>query len=208
MINDYSWSQIVEYETHLQNPFYDKIWIQLFPTGGLDYFGISYLCGNHPTNKTYTKKQIYAAGHNGCSYTINPRDIINFFGKETVVLRNGFSAMGNSNFTAKLACGAIPVISNVRPQYLVNRNCPTIYCNIYPNPTKGIVYIECNDMLELIGSNTFSVTIFDVRGSVVLSELFKDKHTVSLNIEKLLPGEYCIKLESEGIMYKSQLILQ
>jgi len=194
---------------HLQNPYYDKVWIRLEPSGGNNYTGTAYLCGWHWSNRTYTKKIIIAADHNGCTYTVNPDDNINFFAKEFITLRKGFSALSGSDFTAKLSCGhIIQTYTNSSPYGSLKSDLITGSIIIYPNPTNNFLNIDCSSVLNNCDSNEIEISVYDTNGKKILSNNYKNMMIIQLNLEEFAPAEYYIKIQTESEDYFEKVIVQ
>jgi hypothetical protein len=71
----------------------------------------------------------------------------------------------------------------------------------YPNPTSGILFIECEDMLPII------IKIYDILGREVKTQNAKTK--TELDISHLPAGIYCVKVIVEGkIINNSKIVKQ
>jgi hypothetical protein len=93
----------------------------------------------------------------------------------------------NPEFIVKLA------LSPTTPTNLNNIHAPSII--IYPNPVFEILKINNKEQ-----ANQLNITIYDITGKVVFETVFCQKienSVTEVNIEKLTPGLYLIKVSSE-----------
>lgn len=129
---------------------------------------------------------------------------------------NGFSVIAgaiNSNF--------IPLINGTYALELTKGSCiDTTACysinnvglgdgaenlnfNIYPNPTQNELFLE----IESAGKNGI-VTVFDLKGKIILKTAINNRATISLDVSKLPSGIYIVNLVTDNGFYSKKLIKQ
>jgi hypothetical protein len=209
-----SWQEIFLTNEHLNNPYYDKLWVWLSPAG-YAFTGTQYLCGNHPSSKTYTKDVLIAADHNGCSYVVSSGENIIFSALTQISLRKGFSANVNSNFHAKIDCGS-GLGSHTAPVYPPSwweqlwdwiTNSDGIDLTIYPNPSNNIAKLLFTNH-SFTESAKMHVEVLTIEGRVVEEVETKFTNDYSIDISNLPPSVYLIKIEVEDYVFTKQLTVQ
>lgn len=75
--------------------------------------------------------------------------------------------------------------------------------NIYPNPANDYVYINCN----ISDYSTCNISIYNLQGSLVKTEKFKDYHQ-RINVADIANGVYYLQITSEEFSKTIKLIIQ
>ncbi|MDD3860045.1 MAG: PKD domain-containing protein, partial [Bacteroidales bacterium] len=213
-IYQYEWDHILLSNDHINNPYYDKKWFWLEPSG-TGYNGTKYLCGWHPSNKTYTNNKIFAANHNGCSFEVASDENIKLFAIEEITLRSGFSAKVNSNFCAKLGCGS-SLVRTTAPSFsepLLSQFWDWLNGSgngdllVYPNPCNEIFEIVINNY-SLDEESSISINIYTSEGKLVKTIDSFYKSPISIDISDLPPSAYQLQIQVDDSFFKKQIIKQ
>lgn len=77
-----------------------------------------------------------------------------------------------------------------------NSSLSKIVFDVYPNPAKGLLNISVNN-----GRKPGQIAIADIAGKIVLTENKIATENVTLNIHRLSPGVYFVRLEQDGKTY-------
>jgi len=89
------------------------------------------------------------------------------------------------------------ICGNTSPIAAVEKPDHKIICNIYPNPTNGLVYIEIpNQAIQ-------SIIVYDLKG-----QLIKETIESPFNLSNYANGTYFIKAQSKQGVYTFKIIKQ
>ena len=75
---------------------------------------------------------------------------------------------------------------------------------LYPNPTKDTVVIRLNNSV----TESLTVSVIDIQGKVVLSQLFNSQIETTLNLSQLTSGMYFVKIGNERSQLVEKLIVE
>lgn len=109
-------------------------------------------------------------------------------GKQTQPVVTSINSSVNNVSGIKIIIGKNSLTSSVNEQ--ANRIEP-IEASIYPNPSKGLLNIEC------AGKNSSSVQVYDITGQLILeNNIDNDNSKISIDISNSKNGLYIIKINS------------
>jgi hypothetical protein len=74
--------------------------------------------------------------------------------------------------------------------------------NLYPNPSEDFV------MLEFTGDQDYSITLFDMRGTMLISDNSNGKQITKISLGDLHPGIYLVQVTSRNGKYFQKLVVQ
>jgi len=71
-----------------------------------------------------------------------------------------------------------------------------INLKLYPNPVMDYLQIQLFEQVE-----NAEITLFDVHGKLLLTETIINSRDASINISKLVPGNYFVRIQSGDVVY-------
>jgi hypothetical protein len=74
--------------------------------------------------------------------------------------------------------------------------------NLYPNPSADFV------MLEFTGGTEYSITLFDMRGTILISDHSSGKQITKISLGDLHPGMYLVQVTSRNGKCFQKLVVQ
>lgn len=86
---------------------------------------------------------------------------------------------------------------------IVNQfNNNSLQAKVYPNPFKESISISFTDLVK----SDILVSVFDVSGKLIYSEIFSEAQRIELNLSDIPQGTYILKLASNTKSFNSKLI--
>ena len=145
------------------------------------------------------------------SISINSENLItDANGEAQINLQNGdypytISAVGYLDFSATLTVSGINAteIVSLTPDGMQNIDASTL--KIYPNPSKGILFIEVSEKME-----AFTASLYDTYSKLVLHKDFKanDETSLKINLQGLENGVYYLKIYTNNMVYTEKIVLE
>jgi len=124
--------------------------------------------------------------------------------------KGSFTQTGKLNYVSfnvnQLNAASVAKFDNIKisalqtlPSYILSNNeFITATFNVFPNPATNMVTITNNENIVVE-----QVTIYDISGKVINTQIFNKENEVQLNVEHLASGTYMLHIQtSEGTAVK------